>query len=161
MTKPLEINLFRQVVQEALSELAVTPPPGPENLAAAQHQQVGQILDQLRRDVNARCIFMANAQGHIIASSGDTGKVPLKEIASLLGAGLSTLNEAGQTLDQDWETINLVYREGKHEHLYALNVDQNLLLILVIGRGPYSSRLGAVWYYARQVTLNLRQIGPT
>jgi hypothetical protein len=41
--------------------------------------------------------------------------------------------------------------------LYALNIGQRLLLMILIDRQAYSSRLGSVWYYARQAAVNLRE----
>jgi hypothetical protein len=82
----------------------------------------------------------------------------MEQIASLLGGGIATLIEVGRSLDGDPEAINLAYREGKNEYLYALNVGQQMLLIIVINRGPYSSRLGSAWYYAQQTALTLRDM---
>jgi hypothetical protein len=136
-------------------------------LSDERYRQISHVMDQLRKDVSARCLFLADVQGHIIARTGDTDRVQMEEIASLLGAGMASLSEAGRTLNNDPDTINLAYREGKTENLYALTVDQRLLLILVIGQGKYSSRLGTVWYYAHQVARDLRrmvnevgQVGP-
>jgi hypothetical protein len=166
LTKPLEIKTFRQVVQQALGLIAMSR-PDMLVLSDERYRQISHVMDQLRKDVSARCLFLADVQGHIIARTGDTDRVQMEEIASLLGAGMASLSEAGRTLNNDPDTINLAYREGKTENLYALTVDQRLLLILVIGQGQYSSRLGTVWYYAHQVARDLRrmvnevgQVGP-
>jgi predicted regulator of Ras-like GTPase activity (Roadblock/LC7/MglB family) len=156
LTKPLDLNNFRQVVQEAMGNANSS---SNNNLALSdgQHRQIGHLLDQLRRDVSARCLFLTNVKGKIVARSGNVERMPLEEIASLLGGSTATINEAGQLLDGDQSTINLVYREGQHEYLYALNIGQQLLLILIIDRGRYSCRLGTVWYYAQQVAVTLRE----
>jgi hypothetical protein len=79
-------------------------------------------------------------------------------MASLLGGSIATLREAGRAMDGDQNAINLAYREGMREYLYALNIGRRMILILIIDRGQYSSRLGTVWYYAQRVAVNLRQI---
>lgn len=157
LTKPLEINEFRRVVQEALGE------PAPRRtgvlvLSPERHKQVSHLLAQLQKDVSARCTFLTNAEGRPLAKTGQLDRLPLVELASLLSGGLASLNEVGRTLDLNGEAINLAYHEGRREHLYAINIDHHFLLILIIDRGPYSSRLGSVWYYARQVALLLRDI---
>lgn len=157
LAKPLEINLFRQVVQETLDDL----PAGQFGiliLSHKRHQQISQLLEQLRSDVSARCLFLADVQGHIIARLGNADQISMEETASLLGGSIATLREAGHAIDGDPDAINLAYREGKHEYLYALNIGQRLLLVLIIDRGQYTSRLGTVWYYAQQVVVTLRQI---
>lgn len=156
LTKPLDIHSFRQIVQQALkgrsikrSELLV--------LSDEQYRQINQSLEQLRSDVGARCVFLTNAEGRTIARTGDTEQLPVEQIASLLGGGIATLVEVGRSLDGDSDAINLAYREGKNEYLYALNVGNQMLMIIVINRTPYSSRLGSAWYYAQQTALSLRQ----
>jgi CheY-like chemotaxis protein/predicted regulator of Ras-like GTPase activity (Roadblock/LC7/MglB family) len=156
LTKPLEINAFRQIVQEALADLVVNK-PGILILSDKRYEQVNRMLEQLRAEVGARCVILTDAEGRPIARIGDLEKLPLEEIGSLLGGGLATLSAAGRTMDGDTDAINLAYREGKQEYLYALNVGQQLLMFLVINRNPYSSRLGSVWYHARQAAISLRE----
>ena len=68
---------------------------------------------------------------------------------------MTTLGEAGRAVDSGGDGVNLAYREGKREDLYAVNVG-SFLLIIVIDRGPYSSRLGTVWYSAQKAAGELR-----
>ena len=157
LTKPIEIDTFRQVVQEALGDID-TAQSGIPVLSDDHYQQVNRMLEKLLTDVGARCVFLTNTQGQAIARTGHTDKLPAVEMASLLGAGIATLNEAGRVLEADPEAINLAYRESTNGYLYAVNVGQRQLLILVIARRAYSSRLGTVWYHARQTALALRQI---
>lgn len=157
LTKPLEVNAFRQVVQEALGNMAVSR-PGILILSDERYRQVNHLLGRLRGDVGARCTFVTDADGRLIARSGNTDKLHVEGVASLLGGGIATLREVGYALDGDADAINLAFREGKHEFLYAVNIGQQLLLILMIDRGPYSSRLGTVWYYVQQAAVDLSQI---
>lgn len=155
LTKPLEINTFRQIVQDALQGQNQEQ----ANVAAWSEQsfrQMHDLLNQLRIDVSARCGLLTDTSANIIAKSGNTDGLPLESMVSLLSGSIVTLIEAGRTVDGNSESIHLAYREGKNDDLYALNVGQQFLLILVINRGPYSSRLGSVWYHARQASLNLK-----
>lgn len=157
LTKPLEITAFREVIRKALGEL---PARQPKILAMSDqtYRKVGNLIETLRNEVGARCIFLANAEGRTIARAGDTTNLPLEEMASLLSGGIATLSEAGRVLDGEADTINLAYREGPKEYLYAINVGAQLLMILILDRGPYSSRLGSVWYYAQQTAVELRDL---
>ncbi len=157
LTKPLEIDTFRRIVQEALGDFTAKR-AGVLILSNEKHGQVSQVMGQLQADVGARCTFLTNAEGRTIARTGQTDKLPMTEIASLLGGGMATLTEAGRTLHDALDNINLAYHEGKREHLYAINIGHHLLLVLIIERSPYSSRLGSVWYYARQAAISLRDM---
>lgn len=127
-------------------------------LSNQRYDRVNQLLKQLAGDISARCIFLADVQGQIIAHTGGTEQIRTQEIVSLLGGSIATLEEAGRTMDRKDEAICLVYRENDSRCLYALNVGYSFILVLIIDRGEYSSRLGTVWYYAQRVTVKLRQI---
>jgi CheY-like chemotaxis protein len=157
LTKPLKTKSFCRLVQEALEDLPVNRQEI-RALSDECYRQVKRVMEQLLADVSARCVILTDAEGRTVARTGHMQKLPMGEMASLLGSSIVTLTEAGRVLDNDTDTINLAYREGRNEHLYAVNVGQQLLLTLIIDRGPYSSRLGSVWYYAQQATLTMRQI---
>ncbi len=115
-------------------------------------------MEDLRLNTNARCVFLSDAEGHSLAHVGDVEKLPLEEIASLLGGGTATLLEVGRALDGEADAVSLIYREGKSVYLYATNIGQRLLLILLVDRTPYSPRLGSVWYYAQQAVTGILQV---
>ena len=156
LTKPLKIDEFRQLVQQALGD---TKQGQPKILVLSdeRYHHISNLLEQLRVHVGGRCIFLTDATGHLVAYTGDVEKLPVENITSVLSGGIVSLTEAGRMIDGDTETINLAYREGKYEHVYALNVGHQALLTIIISRGRYSSRLGSVWYYARQVVVELQE----
>ena len=156
LTKPLKINDFRQLILEVFGQDKKRQPTIPI-LSGERYQQISHLLEQLRGQVGARCVFLTDTTGHLVARTGDTEKLSIENIASVLGGGIASLTEAGRMLDGDTEAINLAHREGKQEDLYALNIGRQFLLTLIINRGPYSSRLGSVWYPARQTALTLRE----
>jgi hypothetical protein len=116
------------------------------------------MLEQLQLDVGGRCIILTDNNGQIIANAGDVGRVPIEEISSLLSGGMATLQAAGEALDGDTKAINLSYRESERDNLYGINIGQQLMLIVIIESGKYSSRLGTAWYYARQTAVSLRKL---
>ncbi len=157
LAKPLEISLLRQVVKDALDDIAVSR-PGIVILSDKRFQKVMTLLEGLKTDVGARCLLLADVGGRIIAKTDkDEDRLSLEEVVPLLGGGISTLIEVGRTVDGNPDAINLTYREGDRENIYVINVGQHILLILVVDRTAYSSRLGSVWYYARQTAVTLRQ----
>ena len=156
IAKPLEINAFRQIVKEAVGQNK-TSLSGVLVLAENDYREVVQILRKLQADVGARYIFLTDNEGRYIAFTGIDDNVNFRKIAALLGGSIATLIEAGRTIDNDEETINLGYREAQKGNLYVVNVGRQFLLIIVIDRGPSSSRLGTVWYCAQATVLTLRE----
>ncbi|MBP7998213.1 MAG: response regulator [Chloroflexi bacterium] len=156
LAKPLEITAFRQVIQEAVGDVAVSQ-PGLLILSDNRYREALAALTHLREDVGARCIVLTDARGRLIARTGDLTGLNTEEMASLLGGGMATLQEVGRVLDDDPDAIHLAYRESKRECLYAINIGEQILLTLIVDRQAYSSRIGSVWYYAHQAALALRE----
>ncbi len=156
IAKPLELNAFRQIVKEAVGQNKPAL-SGIFVLSENDYREVVQILHKLQAEVGARYIFLTDNEGRYIAFAGIDDNVDFRKIAALLGGSVATLHEAGQTIDDDDEAINLGYREARKGNLYVINVGRQFLLIIVIDRGPSSSRLGAVWYCAQLAAMTLRK----
>lgn len=156
LSKPLEIETFRQVVKEATGNV-VAAPHGVLVLSEQDYREVDHLLSDLQAAVGARCIFLTDSEGRYIAGTGLFEDMPLTKIASLLGGSLATLTEAGRMIDRDEDAINLAYREGVRDNLYVVNIGLLFLLIIVIERGTFSSRLGSVWYRAQITAADLRE----
>ncbi len=157
LTKPLEMDDFRQMVQEALDNMALST-EGMLVLSAQRYQQAAEILQGLQNDVGACCILLVNVLGQTIIRQGEEQAMPLNEIVTLLGGGIATLTQAGKALDGSADAINLIYRESKAYHLYGINVGENLLMVILIANTRFSSPLGSVWYYARRIVEKLRDV---
>ena len=154
MVKPLEIDEFRQTVRAALSGLAATR-PGILILPDEQYNKILLALKRLQLSIGARCVILADIEGHSIARAGNLDKFPLEIITPLLGGCVAGLNQAGQTIDGVEQTTNLIYRESTAGNLYVVNIGLQLLLMIVVDRASYSTKLGTVWYEAQQVAAML------
>jgi len=154
LTKPLMMEPFLQIVKEAVGTSELNP-DGVLSLGEDDFRKLNQILHQLESDVSARCVFLTDGEGRTITRSGSYEKLPISRIASLLSGSIATLAEAGRTIGNNETVINLAYCEGKSDNLYAINIGSQFLLLLIIDRGPSSSRLGLVWYYAHLAATSL------
>ena len=156
LAKPIQLGQLEQVLADLLDQ----PPaedPFQNSLAMALYEDVKAQLSQLQADTGARCILLCDPAGRIIHTVGDTGGLAIDAITSLLSGGIATLLEAGKNLDEQG-VINLAYREGKQSDLYAVNIHDDWILIIVIDRGQMYQRLGTVWFYARKATLELNHL---
>lgn len=125
-----------------------------DSLSSIQYQFCQEKLLGLRHLVSARCIFLSDSVGRILVSAGNTSDLAPELMTSLLGGGIATLQEAGKALMDD-ALIHLIYREGKKTDLYAVNIGVNFLIIIIIDKTAGFSKLGSIWYYARQTALTL------
>ena len=160
LEKPIEIDTFRRVVKEALGG-------DPEVVKGINHSiepqqpqkpfEHTELLTQLQQEVSARCVLVTDMTGHIVAQSGDLKELKSDVLTVSLGESFAKLLQAGRTIDNDLDAVNLAYRESKLHNMYAVSIGQDNLLILVLDRGEYSNRLGTVWFYARQTVMALKK----
>ena len=156
LTKPLEVSEFQNIVRNALGDLAISR-PGILVLSDTCYQEISASIKSLVQDIGALSVFLTDVSGHIIVKDGIVEDIPVGEIASLLSGSMAGLTEAGTLLDNDSDTINMTYREGVQHNLYAINVGINLLLIILIEKSLYSSKLGSVWHYAHRTAVKLKK----
>ncbi len=156
LSKPLEINTFRQVVKEATGNNQSNQ-SGFLVLSDADYREVIQILKKFQAEVGARYIFLTDGEGRYIAFIGTEDHIHLETVASLLGGSVATFIEAGKIIDNDDNAINLAYREAKHSCLYVVSAGHQFLLIIVIDNNPYAIRIGSVWYSARATISTLQE----
>ena len=153
LSKPVDARNLYSLIEKILGPIR-TSDLGHFSLSKDQFARCNEALIRLRNNINARCIMVSDPVGRVLISTGSLEGISSDTITSLLGGGLATLLEAGRELDQD-AVLNLSYREGKNTDLYALNIGEVLILIIIIDKGRFYSKLGTVWYYARQTALSL------
>jgi FixJ family two-component response regulator len=153
LAKPIDARNLYLLIEKILGPIR-TRDLGHFSLSKDQFAKCNEELIRLRNNINARCIMVSDPVGRVLISTGSLEGISSDTITSLLGGGLATLLEAGRELDQD-AVLNLSYREGNKTDLYALNVGEVLILIIIIDKGRFYSKLGTVWYYARQTALSL------
>jgi ActR/RegA family two-component response regulator len=153
LSKPVDARNLYSLIEKILGPIR-TRDLGHFSLSKDQFARCNEALIRLRNNINARCIMVSDPVGRVLISTGSLEGISSDTITSLLGGGLATLLEAGRELDQD-AILNLSYREGKNTDLYALNIGEVLILIIIIDKGRFYSKLGTVWYYARQTALSL------
>ncbi len=153
LAKPIDARNLYSLIEKILGPIR-TKDLGHFSLSKDQFAKCNEALIRLRNNINARCIMVSDPVGRVLISTGSLEGISSDTITSLLGGGLATLLEAGRELDQD-AVLNLSYREGNKTDLYALNVGEVLILIIIIDKGRFYSKLGTVWYYARQTALSL------
>jgi CheY-like chemotaxis protein len=157
LAKPLEIHAFRQMVQEAIGEIAISQ-PGILILSDVRFRQLYKIIEQLRAETGAGCVFFNDIEGKVLAKSGTMDENLGNSVVTLLVDSMGTLLQAGTQIDGEDDVINLIYREGKRQDLYAINIAKDLFLILLVDRSEFGNRLGTVWFYIRRAVIELRKI---
>ena len=152
-TKPFHVEDLIAAVQEALREGAASA-PGVLVLSGERFDRITQRLNDLRYEVGAQCILLADITGQFITQVGHTeGATPLT-LTSLMGGSFAADLEVARHLRED-RSFNLHYHEGLRYDLYSTNIGDQLFLMLVFDRRMGASRIGMVWLYTKRAIHDL------
>jgi CheY-like chemotaxis protein len=156
LIKPFTREELKQLVEDIRARLREER-EGPSPAISKLYEEIQDYLEILLGETSARCILLCDNVGRVIQQTGNLGGLAIDAVTSLISGGIATLLEAGKNLE-DEAVINLAYREGKHSDLYAINISEDWILIIIIDRGQMFQRLGSVWYFARKAAFELQQI---
>ena len=152
-TKPFHIEDLTSAVREALLDGAASA-PGLLVLSDQRLERLTHRLTDLRYEVNAQCILLADITGQLITSVGLTDEVAPPTLTALMGGRFAADFEITRHLRED-RSFNLHYHEGVRYDIYSTNVGDQLFLALVFDRRMGASRIGMVWLYTKRAIQDL------
>lgn len=156
ITKPFNVQDFAQTVHEALHGEPLSQ-PGLVVLSDESFEAIIQQLEELRREVGAGCIFLADMLGQCLVEVGVTRGLERATLLSLLAGGFATTSELARHFDSP-QAINLNFHEGAEFEIYSANVGEDLFLAMLFDRKGKASRIGLVWLYTRRTIARLLSI---
>lgn len=153
ITKPFHVSDLLRVARHALAEMTVDADSDLE-LLDGQMEAVNRFLSNLRFEVSAQCVILADTKGQVVSEVGFTQDLDMSTLVPLLANGLTTVSGMAQYL-HDEETINLNVYEGQKYDIYSTRVSDRLFLTLVFDRRKQASRIGMVWLYVKRTIREL------
>jgi len=152
ITKPFHVSDLLDVARHALTDLPETA----RGLSLSDDRMAAsnKALSNLRFEVGAQCVVLADMRGQILCEVGLTQGLETGTFIPLVADGLTTVSGMAQYL-QDEETFNLNFYEGKKYDIYYASVGKDLLLTLIFDRRKQPSRIGMVWLYVKRTTQDI------
>jgi CheY-like chemotaxis protein len=160
ITKPFQVEELVTAVRQALGE-TIASLEGSHTLTEAQLEAITKCLTNLRFEVGAQCIILADVMGQLVNQVGTPEELDVPTIVSLAGGSFATTFEMTRHLQEKGQTFNLNYHEGAAYHIYSANVGNNLVLTVIFDRRASPSRIGTVWLYTKQAIKRLLEITAT
>jgi CheY-like chemotaxis protein len=158
--KPFQIDDFTAAVQDALDDQPAGASEAP-TLNSERLDRIAQRLSDLRFEVGAQCILLADARGRLLTEIGLTDGLTPAILTNLMDGGFASLFEVARHLHEA-HAFNLTYHEGVRYDIYAANVGDHLFLTLVFDRRQGASRIGMVWLYTKRAIQDLLDlVSPT
>jgi CheY-like chemotaxis protein len=152
-TKPFHIEDLTSAVQEAM-ESGAAKMAGTLVLSDERLERLTQRLNDLRYEVGAQCVLLADMGGQLLAQVGVTEGLEPAAFVSPLGNRFAAELEINRYL-REGRSFNLHYHEGTRYDIYSSNVGEQLFLTLVFDRRMGASRIGMVWLYTKRAIQDL------
>lgn len=156
ITKPFHVSDLLRIARHALTEMAADA-DSDTALPDEQMEAINRPLSNLRFEVSAQCVVLADMKGQVVSEVGITQGLEIGTLIPLVADGLTTASGIAQYL-QDKETFNLNVYEGKKYDIYSTGVSDKLFLTLVFDRRKQASRIGMVWLYVKRTIEELLRI---
>jgi CheY-like chemotaxis protein len=161
ITKPFHVSDLVQVARDALAgppvsgeEVAEEVEEEVEDLADDQSAAINHSLSNLRFEIGAQCVVLADTEGGVVSEVGITQGLNMGTFMPLVAEGLTTVSRMAEYLE-DEETFNLNFYEGRKYDIYSTGVGDNLVLALVFDKRKQVSRIGMVWLYVKRTIQDL------
>jgi hypothetical protein len=122
--------------------------------AAADLERAIQRLQDLRFEVGAQVVWLADRTGQVLAEAGMIERVVPAEMVEVVNRSFDSSLQLVQQLRED-RSFNLVYHEGTRFDIYSSNIDHGRFIVLVFDRRQGPNRIGIVWLYTKRAVQDL------
>lgn len=121
---------------------------------ATELERAIQRLQDLRFEVGAQVVWLADRTGQVLAEAGMIERVVPAEMVELVNRSFESSLQLVQRLRED-RSFNLVYHEGTRFDIYSSNIDHDRFIVLVFDRRQGPNRIGIVWLYTKRAVQDL------
>src|SRR5262245_60261031 len=119
-------------------------------LLEADQSRFASVLERLRREANAKIVFLIDKNGAQLAAAGEMDGVDPTSLASLTAGNVAATDGLAKLLGE--REFSILFHEGEHDNLH-INVVAGKTILLVIF--DERSSLGLVRLRVKKVTAEL------
>lgn len=130
LKKPIDLNTLRFTVRQALGE-DIRPESEGTITTTNINLYYKQMIEQLQREIDARCILLANIEDKSYLTAGQLGSLPAEQLVSFISTSLAIAEKANEFFEDKNEAESWIFRRSLHENLVAGRVDAKHLLIVL------------------------------
>ena len=104
-----------------------------------EFQKIGEELQKLFHQANAKVVFLVDKNGQLIASAGDTHEIDTTSLASLTAGNIAATGGIARLLGEKEFTI--LFHEGEKDNIHISLIGQRVILVVIFDK---RSSLGLV-----------------
>jgi CheY-like chemotaxis protein len=149
LTKPLQQGESVKSADKIYGKMAISQ-KGMLILSDERLAAITQQLANMRSDIEAQSIILANIVGDLITSVGPIRGMDLDSFIPLVAIGFAASSEMRNYFNERELGFNLNYHEGERYAVYSANVGSELLLAMLYDHNVRKSKVGTVWYYSKR-----------
>ncbi len=154
LTKPLQQGESVKSADQIFGKMAISQ-KGILILSDERLAAITQQLANLRSDIAAQSIILADIVGDLITYVGPIKGMDLDSFIPLVAIGLAASSEMRNYFHEKELGFNLNYHEGERYAVYSANVGSELLLAMLYDHNVRKSKVGTVWYYSKRAIEDL------
>jgi len=152
LRKPIGTNMFLEIVEHALAEL--TDAEGVPRVGPGLPKAASPKLMDLRQELGAEAVMLIDADGKLVARSGEIQDLDLETgLPSLMAAHEAAL-KVSRFLRADAPS-NFHHFDGETHDLYLTNVGEQYVLLMVFRGRQEAGQMGAVVHFGRRAAEGL------
>lgn len=152
LRKPIGTNMFLEIVEHALAEL-IDADRAPARGRRLPEEAPSKLMD-LRQELGAEAVMLIDADGKLVARSGEAQDLDLETgLPSLMAAHEAALKVSG-FLRADAPS-NFHHFDGETHDLYLTNVGEQHVLLMVFRGRQEAGQMGAVVHFGRRAAEGL------
>jgi CheY-like chemotaxis protein len=147
LTKPLRQGKSVKTADQIYGKMAISQ-KGILILSDERLAAITQQLADLRSDIAAQSIILADIVGDLITYVGPIKGMDFDSFIPLVAIGFAASSEIRNYFNEKELGFNLNYHEGERYAVYSANVGSELLLAILYDHNVRKSKVGTVWYYS-------------
>ncbi len=118
-----------------------------------EFREITRVIERLLRESNAKCVYLVDKDGQLIAASGETEDIDATSLASLTAGNIAATGGLAKLIGE--KEFSILFHEGARDNLHISVVAQRVILVVIFDR---RSSLGLVRLRVRKATSELKDI---
>lgn len=118
-----------------------------------EYDRLEEALRRLRRDSNAKAVFLIDKNGQHIAMAGDTGEFDSTSLASLTAGNVAATDGLAKLIGE--REFSVLFHEGQRDHIHISIVARRAILLVIFDE---RSSLGLVRLRVKRASAELEKV---
>lgn len=118
-----------------------------------EYRRLEDALRRLRRDANAKAVFLIDKNGQHIAAAGDTEDFDATSLASLTAGNVAATDGLAKLIGE--REFSVLFHEGQRDHIHISIVARRAILLVIFDE---RSSLGLVRLRVKRASVELKKV---